>query len=487
MRYVWFFALALFLFAPANAEARSLYYDFSGDDVRELQRKLITHGYLAPGYATGYFGTLTQTAIRKFQCDHNIVCSGTTANGYGVYGPQTQAMFATVTDYSTDDPATLDGQMTPPATGGFEVSGWVPYWRSATGTADTLPYLSKLTSVMPFGYTMKTNGTLADTAGLTEDPPNGEAGPWTSFIKAAREEDVYVVPSVMWGSGETIHTVLRNTDKRIALEDEIAATVMQNNFDGIDIDFEAKKHETIWYFSTFLKGLYQRMGNKWVYCTVEARMPLEHRFLPGTQVPPDATNRANDYGEMKKYCDRVEIMAYDQGRVDQKLNSEREHLYAPVADPEWVESLVRLAAQTIERNKIIIGIPTYGYGYKVYPLEDGDYHYQRLWAFNPQYALDIAEKLGIEPARTSAGELGFTYDGEEWDEIKEDEDHKSPQRADRDAWEEMETGEPFYFVTWSDAEAIEDKIKLAHELGVRGVAFFKFDGGQDSKMWDLLE
>ena len=56
----------------------------------------------------------------------------------------------------------------------FEISGWIPYWRSATGTQDVLPHLSQLTSVMPFGYTMKTDGTLADTAGLSKEP-------WTSL------------------------------------------------------------------------------------------------------------------------------------------------------------------------------------------------------------------------------------------------------------------------------------------------------------------
>ena len=39
---------------------------------------------------------------------------------------------------------------------------------------------------------------------------------------------------------------------------------------------------------------------------------------------------------------------------------------------------------------------------------------------------------------------------------------------------------------WSDAKAIEDKVKLARKLGVRGVAVFKFDGGQDTGAWNVL-
>src|SRR5436309_1250163 len=44
----------------------------------------------------------------------------------------------------------------------FEVTGWIPYWRAATGTADTIPHLNELTEVNPFVYTLKSDGTIAD-------------------------------------------------------------------------------------------------------------------------------------------------------------------------------------------------------------------------------------------------------------------------------------------------------------------------------------
>lgn len=482
-----FFFLSFFLMpASAFAEARSLSLGLSGNDVTALQNKLISQRYLAQGYNTGFFGPLTQTAVKKFQCNQNIICSGSSAQGYGIYGPRTRAALISATTYPKNS-ATISGLLTAPAVGAFEISGWIPYWRSATGTQDVLPHLSQLTSVMPFGYTMKSDGTLADTAYLSQEP-------WTSFIVAAKAAKVRVVPTVMWGNGDAIHRILSNTSARIALEDEIANIVKQNGFDGIDIDFEAKKHETMNYFSTFLKGLYQRMDNKWVYCTIEARMPLEDRYSPGAKIPPDATDYANDFIAMNKYCDRVEIMAYDQGTIDVRLNAARSAPYAPVADPGWVENLVTLAAQTISRNKLIIGIPTYGYEYTVTPLSGSGYQYKVLWPFNPGYATDIAARLGITPSRTSANESGFIYDINLLEPSPVNDDSTLTQQAAvasaatvQNAGSQITTGAPFNYMTWSDTLAIADKIALARKLGVRGVAIFKFDGGEDPGMWNVLK
>jgi spore germination protein YaaH len=470
--------LPLFFLLPSSslAAVRTLVLGFSGSDVRVLQTALVEKGYLPAGKNTGYFGLLTQTAVKKFQCDHGIVCANSGSAGYGIFGAKTRAAL-----FGGGSSSNLpNGQP-------LEFSGWIPYWRTATGTADVLPHLSRLTSVMPFGYTMHEDGTLADTAHLTKEP-------WTSFIAEAKKNKVRVIPTVMWGNGDSIHKILSNPVTRVALEDEIVKVVKENNFDGIDIDFEAKKHETIDHFSTFLKGLSQRMGNKWVYCTVEARMPLDHRYSPGAKIPADAVDYANDYKEMNKYCDRVEIMAYDQGVIDLTLNNARSAPYAPVADPAWVESLVTLAAESIDKKKIIIGVPTYGYEYTVTPLAGGGYKYDRLWPFNPRYATDIAAKLGITPARNSAGEMGFAYDPKilaaiapTGGESTQTQQMTATSAVAQNAGSQVNTSQPFNYFSWSDSRAIADKVALARKLGVRGVAVFKFDGGEDPGVWGVLK
>lgn len=365
----------------------------------------------------------------------------------------------------------------------FEISGWMPYWRSATSTANVLPHLDKLTEVNPFVYTLKSDGTFLDNGKLDQEP-------WKSFIAAAKAKKVRVIPTIMTSNGELLHKLLSNTSSRIALEDRITKLVKDNNFDGIDIDFEGKYAEDKAYFATFLKGLYQRMGNKWVMCTIESRTPLESRYY-GTDIPADATIYANDFKAINKYCDRVRIMAYDQQGIDQRLAAQAASsslLYAPVADPAWVEKVINLISKDIKKSKLVIGVPTYGYEYEVTVYAQNQYAYKILWTFNPGYAWPLAAQYGVTPQRNTAGEMYFTYTP------------TTPPSAPvsgasallaataasvyADTYNSHLT---FNLVDWPDAASVAQKIALAKKLGVRGIAIFKLDGGQDPNIWNVLK
>ncbi|MEK7095998.1 MAG: fibronectin type III domain-containing protein, partial [Patescibacteria group bacterium] len=84
---------------------RPLYRGIRSTEVKNLQTFLIQHNYLAPSNDTGLYGPLTRQAVQKYQCDHNIVCSGNEfSTGYGVVGQQTLAKLNT-TSTTTTPPA----------------------------------------------------------------------------------------------------------------------------------------------------------------------------------------------------------------------------------------------------------------------------------------------------------------------------------------------------------------------------------------------
>ncbi len=63
----------------------------SGPQVDTLQSILVTDGYLAPQYVTGYYGSITEQAVEAFQTKEGIVSYGTpSTTGYGAVGPKTR-------------------------------------------------------------------------------------------------------------------------------------------------------------------------------------------------------------------------------------------------------------------------------------------------------------------------------------------------------------------------------------------------------------
>jgi spore germination protein YaaH len=456
---VIFAAVFFCSFSPAQAEAtytRNLDIGSSGADVVLLQTFLEDGGFLTipAGVAKGYFGELTKRAVISYQKSVGI-------NPIGVFGPATRASI----NSSSGKP--------------LEVSGWIPYWRKATGTIEALNHLDAFTELNPFGYSVKNDGTLADTAKMDEEP-------WTTLIAEARKKKIRIVPTVMWSNGAAIHRILSNQKTRIALEDEIANLVKAKGFDGIDIDFEGKYADTKDYFSTFLKGLYMRMGKKWVMCTIEARTPLDSRY---DNIPKDI-RYANDFTAINKYCDRVRFMTYDQGTIDIVLNRARMAPYIPVADPAWVEKSINNALKDIPKKKISIGIATYGYEYKVTKLTEYGYRYDLEWALNPIYAIDLAASLGINPQRNGANEISFMYNPNKIVSAAGAGDGSGqslPTSTVAKNAPGMNINGPVNIVWWSDAKAIKDKVDLAKKLGVRGVSIFKIDGGADPGMWEVLK
>ncbi len=74
---------ALIAAAPQAAFNRGLSVGSTGDDVRNLQTRLLSEGFFK-GEATGYFGPITQKAVKAYQAKYGI-------NQLGIVGPATRA------------------------------------------------------------------------------------------------------------------------------------------------------------------------------------------------------------------------------------------------------------------------------------------------------------------------------------------------------------------------------------------------------------
>lgn len=366
----------------------------------------------------------------------------------------------------------------------FEVSGWIPYWEASKGTRSAAKNIESLDAVQPFSYSVNANGSLKDLAGMSKST-------YKRFLKEAREEGVRVTPTVMWSDTASIHTVLSDPKLREKHVKAIADMVKKGKYDGVDIDYEGKRAETKPYFSLFLKELDGALGSGFLACTIEARTPPDSLY---TTVPANI-QYANDFVEINKYCDRVHIMAYDQQRADLKLNAARQgQPYYPVSDIEWVRKVMNLASKTIDKDKLVIGVATYGREVEVTVSPNWYQGYRQLWSVNGDYPEENAEDNDVTPSRNAAGEMSYTYIPDD-SNLRIPRSIKAPagtpsgmETAARALAYANQTGKTYKFnmVWWSDAEAVAKKVALAKELGLRGIAIFKIDGAEDRDIWKLF-
>jgi len=365
-----------------------------------------------------------------------------------------------------------------------EVAGWIPWWSAEAGIEDAEDHLSDIDVLYPFVFEVSEDGELIDKGDI-------ESRDWRNLFKKARRKNIDIIPTVMWFDGDEIHEVLSDKKKRKAHIEEIVDMVDDGRFDGVNIDYEDKNAETIDYFSDFLEELEDELGRDDLTCTIEARTPPESRW----KEIPKVITWANDYKAMNRHCDWVEIMAYDQQRADLKLNDERRGVpYMPVADVDWVDKVLEYALEDIDEDKIMLGVPTYGRAWDVTVAPDWYKDYKSVEAINHVPSVKVAKKYDVEIGRTEGGEAVISYFPE--DSIYKvfnvlDAPKGTPKGFEAAAkalmvanYTGMEI--PVRFITWSDAEAIEDKLDLAKKYNLRGVAVFKFDGEEDQDLWDLF-
>ncbi len=365
----------------------------------------------------------------------------------------------------------------------LEVSGWVPYWSGSKGTADARKNMSALSVLHPFAYTVTNDGKLKDLAGLSKST-------WKRMVADARKEGVLVVPTVMTSNTEAIHSTLSNEKSRTAHIKAIVSMVEKGKYDGVDIDYEGKRASTRPYFSAFLKELNEALGEKMLSCTIEARTPPKDLY----RTIPSDIQYSNDLEEINKHCDRVNVMVYDQQRAILTLNDKRKgEPYIPVADTEWAQTVIEHMKKTIDADKLHLGVATYGAEWELTVEPEWYKEYKKLWALNPSYAVSEAKKQKVSAGRNSAGELSYTYLPKSSQKtVGKYAVPKGTKKGNEAAAQALayanDTGKTtiVHVVWWSDAEAIAEKVDLAKELGIAGVAIFKIDGGEDKNIWKLF-
>lgn len=219
------------------------------------------------------------------------------------------------------------------------------------------------------------------------------------------------------------------------VEETLTLLEKEPRYKGVVIDIENTSPTDRDHYSAFIRRMYEALHPKgFMVFTVVG--PKE------TDIPKAMWTRAFDYKEIGKYSDFVILMTYDQHWKGGPPG--------PCAAVDWFEACVRYACECMPRDKVIAGIPFYGYDW---------------------------------PATGPATSLTHKKASALIDCIK----------PDKIEWSEP-WGTPFFTyiengakheVWFENVRSIEAKLDVCRKLGVGGVAAWRL-GDEDPRFWEVI-
>lgn len=206
----------------------------------------------------------------------------------------------------------------------------------------TLPFLSEL-SVFSYGFT--TDGELINptlpTDWMIEDAVSYGTRPILTLTPFGPDGQF---------NNYLIHVVLSNDTARNNLIRNVYQAVINEGYQGVNIDFEYILAEDRDLFTGFVRDMTFMIRELGYEVTVD--------LAPKTSADqPGVLYEGKDYPALGEVADRVLIMTYEWG-----------YTYGPamaVAPINKVREVIEYAVTEIPREKISMGIPNYGYDWKL--------------------------------------------------------------------------------------------------------------------------
>jgi len=224
----------------------------------------------------------------------------------------------------------------------LNVSAWLPTsWDTNSAQDSFESNLDLWNQINPFWYQVQDNGTLVAYQGARSEK-----------IKAiCQKYNILMIPTVTNSfDPERVKTIINDVDIREYHINNLVKEVTDNGYDGIELDYEGIYPEDKNTFTTFIKLVAEKLHakSKKLSLAVQAKKSdLDTWKGPG----------ATDYASLGQYADFIKIMAYDA--------------HWPASDPgaiapvPWIEKILTYAVQKVPRAKIYLGIPFYGYDWRI--------------------------------------------------------------------------------------------------------------------------
>lgn len=253
----------------------------------------------------------------------------------------------------------------------------------------------------------------------------------------AKQHGIKVMPIVDNGEfdPDVAHAILIDGHNQTRALDGL--TWMLNNwgYDGINIDWENLYNSDRDLFSGFMANVYARVHR-------ENGKTVTMALGSKTKETYDGFAGPFDYAALAPNFDLAVIMTYDQHYAGGEPG--------PVASIQWVEDVVNYATKSIPANKLLLGLPFYGYDWNV---SWGGW--ARALSYSDIVSTVFAYGAGIQMDPASQTPV-YTYD----------------------------SGSGVHQIWFENSTSLEAKLKLAAKHGLAGWGAWR-GGMEDQNFWSL--
>jgi spore germination protein len=267
---------------------------------------------------------------------------------------------------------------------------------------------------------------------------SGEAD--RAVAQFARDRGIALVPLIKNAQFSPVvaQDILLSSKSRDKAADAIASLVLQNNYDGINIDFEGPFGASRDQYSDFLTRLGARLQPEGKLLTVDVVPQLE----PVSTYADTSWAAPYDYRVLGEVCDAVMVMCYSYS--DRKPGS--------LSPLWWLRKATTRALTQIPASKVVVGMSFYG----------------RHWIVNGQQIThtDLKQAQALDLLAQSGAELDRpVYDA-------------TPRFTWRDA-------QGKHIVHFEDAKSLTAKLKVVRAASVAGATFWRL-GQEDASQWKVI-
>ena len=219
---------------------------------------------------------------------------------------------------------------------GFTVS----YYEGDNLSYNSVKNTESLNMVSVFSYSFLGDGSIIE----VDKPQNSTL----NYCLGTNIKPIAVIHNINNGNfdKELIHKLLINSEKRASLINNIVMMLMENEYMGVNIDFENISRDDKDLFSNFIKELKDEL-TKYGYLTIiSIPAKTSDRYT-------SSWNYAFDYEKLGNIADYIMIMTYDEHYTSSSAGA--------IASIDWVKNVLDYSKEKIPQQKIILGLALYGY------------------------------------------------------------------------------------------------------------------------------